>query len=170
MSEYLFDPSLISAQVRESIGPDFSVRPLSINDFENGYMEILQTLTTVGDVTKEMYEAQFSLMKSLNKYIVVFVETKSNKIAASGALLVELKFAQNCGKVGHIEDVAVIPSFQGRKLGFLIISVLKAMAVDLKCYKISLNCNEGNIPFYQKCGLEKRESQMVLYIKSLQRL
>lgn len=29
------------------------------------------------------------------------------------------------------------------------------------CYKVILDCSEDNIAFYQKCGLERKEVQMV---------
>lgn len=32
---------------------------------------------------------------------------------------------------------------------------------ELGCYKVILDCSEDNVPFYQKCGLVKKEVQMV---------
>ena len=29
------------------------------------------------------------------------------------------------------------------------------------CYKVILDCSEANVPFYEKCGLERKEVQMV---------
>ena len=29
------------------------------------------------------------------------------------------------------------------------------------CYKVILDCSEENVPFYEKCGLTKKEVQMV---------
>lgn len=29
------------------------------------------------------------------------------------------------------------------------------------CYKVILDCSEENVPFYEKCGLIKKEVQMV---------
>lgn len=29
------------------------------------------------------------------------------------------------------------------------------------CYKVILDCSEDNVPFYEKCGLTRKEVQMV---------
>ena len=42
-----------------------------------------------------------------------------------------------------------------------MLEALLAHAQNKGCYKVILNCSESNIPFYQKCGLEQNEVQMV---------
>ena len=32
---------------------------------------------------------------------------------------------------------------------------------EMGCYKVILDCNEDNVTFYEKCGLIKKEIQMV---------
>lgn len=34
-------------------------------------------------------------------------------------------------------------------------------AQELGCYKVILDCSEDNVPFYEKCGLTRKEVQMV---------
>ena len=34
-------------------------------------------------------------------------------------------------------------------------------AEEAGCYKVILDCSEENVPFYAKCGLTKKEVQMV---------
>lgn len=46
---------------------------------------------------------------------------------------------------------------------YRIIEQLKAIAIKQKCYKIILDCGENNIPFYEKCGFNRKEIQMTLY-------
>jgi len=31
------------------------------------------------------------------------------------------------------------------------------------CYKVILDCSESNVAFYEKCGLTRKEVQMVRY-------
>lgn len=31
------------------------------------------------------------------------------------------------------------------------------------CYKVILDCSEANAPFYEKCGLQRKEVQMAQY-------
>jgi hypothetical protein len=44
-----------------------------------------------------------------------------------------------------------------------IIEQLKHLGKELGCYKLILNCNENNVPFYEKCGLTVKDVQMTLY-------
>ena len=34
------------------------------------------------------------------------------------------------------------------------------------CYKVLLDCTEKNVPFYESCGMQKKELQMVKYLNS----
>lgn len=102
---------------------------------------------------------------------------------ACATLMVEYKFLRECGIVGHIEDVVVHDSQRGKKLGIRfedgnlfvfmnfdltnysirLIEQLHHIAQTAKCYKTILNCNENNIPFYEKCQLKQTDVQMTRY-------
>ena len=69
----------------------------------------------------------------------------------------------HCGKVGHVEDIAVSQSHQGKGLGKKIIAAMDAMAPDLGCYKTLLDCSEKNRGFYEKCGYKWKEHHMSRY-------
>jgi glucosamine-phosphate N-acetyltransferase len=86
------------------------------------------------------------------------------KIIATATLLIELKFIRNCSKCGHIEDVVVDSSYRGLRLGLRVVEALITAAKDSGCYKVILDCSENNAPFYEKCGLVKKEIQMVRYL------
>jgi hypothetical protein len=68
---------------------------------------------------------------------------------------------RNLGSVGHIEDIAVLSSEQGKKLGLWIIQTLDHIAHQVGCYKAILDCSEKNQPFYEKCGYTLAGIQMV---------
>jgi ribosomal protein S18 acetylase RimI-like enzyme len=57
----------------------------------------------------------------------------------------EQKFTRNLGRVGHIEDIAVDKSMQGRKLGLRIIQALTGISEDAGCYKTILDCSDENV-------------------------
>ena len=42
-----------------------------------------------------------------------------------------------------------------------VIGTLTAFAEEVGCYKVILDCGEERVPFYEKCGLERKEVQMV---------
>lgn len=76
----------------------------------------------------------------------------------------ERKFTRGLGVVGHIEDIAVSKTMQGRKLGLYLIKTLEEVARTQGCYKVILDCSTANIreyqtraaltvsAFYEKCG------------------
>lgn len=49
------------------------------------------------------------------------------------------------GLVGHIEDIAVSSSAQGRKFGLRIIQALVGISETVGAYKTILDCNADNI-------------------------
>ena len=53
------------------------------------------------------------------------------------------------------------------KLGKKIVYHLINLAKENGCYKVILNCNENNVGFYEKCGLIRKECEMVKYFKNV---
>jgi glucosamine-phosphate N-acetyltransferase len=110
-------------------------------------------------------------------------------IIATGNVFIEKKFLRGLGSVGHIEDIAVDKTQQGKKLGLRVIQTLTEISEVLGCYKTILNCSDANIrelsrsrarrflalhsfsdvyvvcassAFYEKCGFVKKENEMVM--------
>jgi hypothetical protein len=42
-----------------------------------------------------------------------------------------------------------------------LIEALITACREMGCYKVILDCSESNAPFYEKCGLVRKEIQMV---------
>lgn len=142
-------------------------RDLELGDFKKGYLDLLSQLTKVGDYDEEVFKARFEEMsKRKDTYkIVVIEDLDKQKIIATATLVVELKFIRGCAKCGHVEDVVVDSTYRGLRLGLRVIEALMTAAQeDFGCYKVILDCSESNVAFYEKCGLTKKEVQMVKYL------
>lgn len=50
----LFSPTLVSPEVLAALPEGYKCRPLQRNDYQNGFLDVLRVLTTVGDVTEEV--------------------------------------------------------------------------------------------------------------------
>lgn len=68
-----------------------------------------------------------------------------SQLVAVGTVFVERKFTRGLGIVGHIEDIAVSKTMQGRRLGLYLIKTLEEIARTQGCYKVILDCSTANI-------------------------
>lgn len=57
----LFDESLISPQVQAALPEGYTLRPLRANDYERGFLKVLEVLTEVGNQTKEEWMGKLLL-------------------------------------------------------------------------------------------------------------
>ncbi|TVY16802.1 Glucosamine 6-phosphate N-acetyltransferase 1 [Lachnellula arida] len=88
-------------------------------------------------------------------YVVVLVDGERDVIVGTGTLVVERKFMLNLGKQGHIKDVVITASHQGKGLGKKLIQALDLIGEQLGCYKTILDCEPKNEAFYRKCGYKR---------------
>ncbi|KAL3677772.1 hypothetical protein R1sor_020728 [Riccia sorocarpa] len=156
----------------------FVLRRLEPSDYSKGYLNLLEQLTVVGDIseedfTKSSFVSLCSMLGSSQSegfgaagdlhHVVVIEDIERHVIVASATLLVEPKLIRKCGKAGHIEDVVVDQTARGQHLGQRIVSHLTNLSKQLGCYKVILDCSEANAPFYGKCGFELKGRQMARY-------
>lgn len=48
--------------------------------------------------------------------------------------------------------------YRGKHLGKLIVKVILQLACYLRCYKLSLDCKDHLIPFYESLGFKREPS------------
>jgi len=168
-TEYLFEKELLKNLDLSKYGvefkgdfsvlnpdDDFVTRPLSNQDYEKGFTELLSQLTKIGTVSKKNFIERFNGMKKNGDYYVVVVEDLStNKLIATGMLEIEQKFIHSCALRGRVEEVIVDQEYRGRKLGKLILGVVTSLSEKLGCYKTTLECKTENLPFYEKFEYKK---------------
>ncbi|CAB0043713.1 unnamed protein product [Trichogramma brassicae] len=137
-------------------------RPLNSNDYDKGkliyltdnFLQLLSQLTEVGNVDKNQFLSRFHEMKSAGGHYVIVAEEK-NTIIASATLVTEQKFIHNCALRGHLEDVVVRTEYRDQQIGRLMVSIIKHLAKQLQCYKLTLECKDRLISFYEKSGFRK---------------
>ncbi|KAH9950771.1 acyl-CoA N-acyltransferase [Amylocystis lapponica] len=163
--DLLFPSEYIPSLVREQLHTDLHLRPLASTDYKRGHLSVLSVLTVVTDPGEDAWVRQFAALRAAahTYYSLVIVDKPSDRIVAVGTVFIERKFLRGLGSVGHIEDIAVDKTQQGRKLGLRVIQALTGISENSGCYKTILNCSDSNIPFYEKCGYEKKENEMAKY-------
>ncbi len=109
------------------------------------------------DVGAEAWASQFKLLQSSAQtspyYCIVIVDKQTDAVVATGTAFVEHKFIRGLGKVGHIEDIAVDKSMQGKSLGKRVIAALTAISEKAGAYKTILDCSEDNKGASRRGGL-----------------
>lgn len=142
----------------------YVIRPLESTDFSKGFVQLLGQLTSVGDLTEERFREVMELrQRQAGTYVTIVAEhEESGTLAATGSLIVEVKFVHGGASVGHVEDIVVDSGHRGKGLAKAIMDYLASEARKASCYKVILDCNESNCGLYEKCGYHKREVQMRL--------
>jgi glucosamine-phosphate N-acetyltransferase len=186
----LFDPALTRTLVAAE---PFLLRPLRSTDYHLGYISVLAQLSKTGwrlrlfwyadeppnshlgmfffegDYSEALFQRRFELMQRCNTvfptYLILVVEdTARHCIVGCASLIIEVKFWRGGKDAGHIEDVVTDKSVRGLGIGKLLIDSLITLASMVGCYKVLLDCSEDNVPFYERCGLKRKEVQMVRYL------
>lgn len=123
------------------------MRPLASTDYHRGHLDVLAVLTHTPDPGAQGWLSQFQSIShaAYTYYSIVIVSKTTDRIVAVGTVFLERKFLRGLGLVGHIEDIAVDKSQQGKKLGLRVIQALTAISEGRGCYKTILNCNDSNI-------------------------
>ena len=86
-----------------------------------------------------------------------------NQIVGYGSIVIETKIRG--GKAGHIEDIVSHSSFQKKGIGKAVTDALFDIAKANGCYKVSLQCKEHNVEFYEKCGNDVNGVAMQKFLK-----
>ncbi|XP_037732270.1 probable glucosamine 6-phosphate N-acetyltransferase isoform X1 [Drosophila subpulchrella] len=145
-----FNPFISAANPGE---PWMKVRPLKDTDYDRGFLQLLSQLTHVGNVNRTQFLTRFSQMKASGDYFVTVIEdTRKNEIIGAASLVIERKFIHNCAVRGRLEDVVVNDTYRGKQLGKLIVVTVSLLAEELGCYKMSLDCKDKLIKFYESLG------------------
>ncbi|XP_057337338.1 probable glucosamine 6-phosphate N-acetyltransferase [Microplitis mediator] len=152
----LFNASLLDRLANQRKENGLLVRPLRSTDYDKGFIQLLGQLTDVGNITKDQFLNRFFKMKSAGGHYVVVVEDLDlGKVIGSATLVVEQKFIHNCALKGRLEDVVVNSTYRGKQLGKLLVSTISQLSRSLQCYKLSLDCRDRLIKFYESLGFKR---------------
>jgi len=138
-------------------GEGLRIRPLQCSDFSAGYIDLLGQLTSTGDISNEEFIDRFESMRSCPNtyYITVVEDITTGRIVGSASLVLEQKFIHKCALRGRVEDVVVSDQYRGRQLGKVLMATMVLLAEHLGVYKLTLDCRDHMVPFYQSFGYNK---------------
>jgi glucosamine-phosphate N-acetyltransferase len=137
-----------------------SFRQLTDSDYIK-YLDLINEFRATA-FTEEMF---INTLKNATKNSAIWIYEKNGEFLATGTIIYEYKFLFNTCIYAHIEDVCVRASHRRQGLGKCLIKHLIDQARH--CYKITLDCADTNIAFYESCGLERRGNQMCQLLSNL---
>jgi glucosamine-phosphate N-acetyltransferase len=173
-NDVIFDPNLLQSILKHYdnklqgniYNEKYLIRPLSISDYDHGYIDLLRQLTECGKITYDEFKQRFYQMKQcLNTYYILVIEdlNLNKQIIGTATLVCEKKFIRQLAIRGRIEDVVVDNRYRGQQLGKLLVDLLTKFAREkCDCYKISLECKDDLVKFYQQFGYDHEEKQNYL--------
>jgi glucosamine-phosphate N-acetyltransferase len=133
---------------------------LNLNEVVDEYVNLLKNLTEAPNISLNTFINNIHDISQMGKIIVCHID---NKIIGTGTIIYEPKIIHGGKKVGHIEDVVVSPEYRGQHIATTILKMLIEDSKRNDCYKVILDCNYNNIPFYEKMGFINKNTQMTYH-------
>lgn len=130
-----FPPSLLPPTPLPS---GLHLRPLASSDHSRNHIQLLSALTQAPDLGEQAWIDQFNRLLSCPStyYPIVIVDEQTDELVATGTLFLERKFIRGNATVGHVEDIAVSPTQQGKGIGKVLIVALAGLSEGLGAYKV----------------------------------
>ena len=119
--------------------------------------QLINLLHQLSPPTKRNSEADKEELKRildetiLDRNYAVCVYQERGKLLGTATLLIQLNLHNNGRPYGHIENVVTDKNYREKDIGKQMMEYLVKEAKKRDCYKIVLNGEEKNIPFYKKC-------------------
>lgn len=135
------------------------IRDFSQNDMASA-IDMLQSVSTFSPEVDRFEELATNFLNDQSVYSCVAV--CDGKTIGVGSIFV-LKRIRG-GVAAIVEDVAVHKDARGMGVGRLILKKLLEHAKAKACFKVTLVCNNENIPFYEKIGFKRDYQSMKIML------
>ena len=111
--------------------------------------ELLEQLRPISEIQPEWFEPDVDdAWTEFNSIGIVGLDGK--KVIAFGSIVVENKIRgyRSC----QLEDIVVDNEYRGKNIGLELMKYIDKKILKNGCYRATLFCREGLIPFYEKAG------------------
>ena len=113
-------------------------------------LQVIDLLQDVSSYTpKENYNNLWKDYQNSNSIGLVLIDLSYSKDKIIGFGSISFINKIRGGRVAMIEDIVIAKSHRRKKIGLKLIEQLVLISLELKCYKINLQCVEENINFYR---------------------
>jgi ribosomal protein S18 acetylase RimI-like enzyme len=138
--------------------PDVTIREATATDLPS----ILRAYAEAGIDAGEAFspaeaEAHFARFRDYPNYRVLVAES-GGAVVGTFSLLIMDNLAKRGTPSGVVEEVAVLPAYQGRGIGRAMMAHALERCREAGCYKMALSSNQSREPahrFYDSLGFER---------------
>lgn len=141
--------------------------PQQIEIIKEQYLLLLSELTLTNYIETSLFIKNIERINEMGILIVGYISYPTEKefeFVTSGTIIIEPKIIRDGKNVGHIEDIVVTKTIRGKGISQIILNMLKDIAREKNCYKVTLNCLDELKNVYIKNGFEVKGLQMSLYL------
>jgi GNAT superfamily N-acetyltransferase len=140
------------------------IRPAAESDLP-GVLNLYQT--ALEDPVVLSSEAALATFRKMQQYpdYTLYVAESGQEIVGTFALLIMDNLGHNGAKSGIVEDVAVLPEFQGRGIGREMMAFALNVCRQKQCYKMALSSNLRRTrthAFYESLGFTRHGFSFVM--------
>jgi len=114
-------------------------------------IDLLQSISKFKPREDDYLKIWEEFSKQHNVHSIVALINK--KVVGYGSIVIETKIRG--GRMGHVEDIVCGEDYKNKGIGRAIVNHLFDIAKINNCYKVSIQCKEHNILFYEKCDYIK---------------
>ena len=119
------------------------------------YLHLIGYLSIAPDIPLPLFLSSLEEIRSHGDIQVAYtLENGKCFLKGTATLWYETKISHGCKKVGHIEDVVVLPNQRNLGIAQHLIESLLCDA-STTCYKVILDCKEELLPLYEKSGFRR---------------
>jgi glucosamine-phosphate N-acetyltransferase len=140
-------------------------REAAPNDLKKGLVDVVNVFTKDTDSLARINTATY--LDTFNEICqqggIIFVCECDGRIVGAVKALIEAKLHNALSKMGHIEDVAVLPSHRNKGIAKRLVAMATDYCMANNCYKVVLDCREDLVPLYTSLGFQPKGVAMTLY-------
>lgn len=124
-------------------------------ELKTQFLHLIGYLSNAPDVPLQLFLDSLEEIRSHGDIQVAYTfDNGKFFLHGTAKILYETKLSHGCKKVGHIEDVVVLPNQRNLGIAQTLIKTLLCDASNI-CYKVILDCKEELAPVYEKGGFRK---------------
>mmetsp|Transcript_1365 Transcript_1365/g.3178 ORF Transcript_1365/g.3178 Transcript_1365/m.3178 type:complete len:347 (+) Transcript_1365:103-1143(+) len=130
------------------------IRCLNVADFGEDFLKLIRS-----EVTFEQFEEYVQVEENFQELLKFAVETQNGrKMIGCCTLIIEKKLTHSLCKLGHLENLSLLPGYTHEVYGRSIVEAMVKCAREHGCYRVDITLAEALLASYEQLGFNKRQA------------